>query len=130
MKLSKNIEIVIYEEKIIPFKIGHHIGTVYTTAIHDLYKLKLYNVGYCPSTKEFYYNRNIRLPRALINHFEDRNGPYKRLIREMEELGIYNKNDVDRLLDEYNDAVAQTEIIKEKTLSLQRSLKMQKQKPE
>ena len=49
---------------------------------------------------------------------------------EMEELGIYNKNDVDRLLDEYNDAVAQTEIIKEKTLSLQRSLKMQKQKPE
>ena len=41
----------------------------------------------------------------------------------MQELGIYNKNDVDKLFNDYNDARLQTEMIKEKTLNLKRRLK-------
>ena len=123
MQLDKKIEIVFYDKKLFPIKLGYSLGTVYTIDVEDMHKFKLYNFGYCPSTKDFYYNRAIRLPKLLIEHFEDRYINREILENEMKELGIYKKNDVDGLLNDYNDARMQSEMTREKTLRLKRSLK-------
>ena len=121
--LNKKIELIYYEEKLIPIRFGYSIGTVYTDDPEDYYGFKLYNAGYCPSTKEFYYNRSIHLPKRVVEHFENKRIRSEILEEEMQELGIYNKNDVDKLFNDYNDARLQTEMIKEKTLNLKRRLK-------
>jgi len=126
MELDKKIEFVYYGDKFLSIKIGYSLGTVYTIDPTDYHKFKLYNVGYCKATKDFYYNRNIHLPKRLIEYFESRFHS-ENIEKEMEELGIYKKCDVDRLLDDYNNSMVQSEITKEKTLKLARTLKANKQ---
>ena len=122
MNLSGKKELVLYEKNILPIKRGYSIGTVYEFRLSIKRICELYNVGYCPATKEFYYNRNIHLPKRLIKYFEE-NGHTPGIEKEMEELGIYNKDDVDKLIEEYNDSQIQMVKLQEKTLNLKRSLK-------
>lgn len=128
MLFNKDYEFVYYDEKLIPIRVGYSIGTVYTIDPEDYHSFKLYNVGYCPSTKDFYYNRGIHLPKKLIEYFESRYHNPEILEKEMEEIGIYRKNDFDKLFEDYNNAQLQTELIREKTLSLKRGLKTKKVK--
>ncbi len=126
MSLDKKIELVYYDEKLIPIRVGYSIGTVYTMDPEDNHRFKLYDVGYCPSTKDFYYNRGIHLPKKLIEYFESGYHNPEFLKKEMEEIGIYRKNAFTKLFEDYNNAQVQTELIREKTLSLKRGLKAKK----
>ena len=44
-------------------RLGYSLGTVYDINIDDYNCFKLYNVGYCPATQEFYFNRDVHLPK-------------------------------------------------------------------
>ena len=126
MVLGKRIDLIYYEKKTIPFRVGYSIGTVYMIDPEDYNRFKLYNVGYCPSTQDFYYNRMIRLPKKLIEHFESRRYRGEILEKEMEEIGICKSSDVAKLFEDYQSAQIQKEIAKEKVLNLKRNLKPKK----
>ena len=67
------------------------ICTVYSLGYNG--KIKLQNFGYCPSDKNFYYNNNVHLPKEIICYFN--NAQYNEENKtKMEELGIYNENDI------------------------------------
>lgn len=56
---DKKIELVYCNNKFVSFRIGYSLGTVYTMSVADYHKFELFNFEYCPSTKDFYYNKNI-----------------------------------------------------------------------
>lgn len=125
MLFNKDYEFIYCNGKI---RIGYSIGTVYNINPNDYYRFELYNVGYCKSIKEFYYNKNIHLSKELIEYFEDRYIPREQLEAEMQEIGIYDGSDVDAILKQYNDTKVQNELTKEKALNLKRALKTKKVK--
>lgn len=127
MNLTKKRELIHDEKRLIEWRIGYSICTVYTLTTKRT--IKLQNFGYCPSDKNFYYTYNVHLPKEVINYF---NGAEcnEANIKKMEELGIYNGNDIDRLINIYEqakkEAVAskiQLEIERQKVLDFRRTLK-------
>ncbi len=123
MSFVKRRELTYSEDKFIPFRTGYSLGTVYMLNPETHSTIKLQNFGYCPAEKEFYYNRNIHLPKEIIEYFENRCLNNK-TIAQMEELGIYNSDDTDKLIRQYENSKVQTEIEKEKILNFKRTIKL------
>ena len=127
MKFTKKRELIYDENRLIEWRIGYSLCTVYS--LTTKMTIKLQNFGYCPSDKNFYYTNNVHLPKEIINYFNgaeynDEN------IAKMEELGIYKGNDIDRLINLYEQAkkevVAsqiQMEIERQKVLDFRRTLR-------
>lgn len=121
-------ELVCYSDRVRKFRIGYSLGTVYTENPDNTKKFKLYNFGYCPSTKDFYYNDNLHLSRDLVKHFQSGTESKEELEEEMKNLGLFRKCDVDVLMDEYTASQRHTEIARQKTLNLERTLSRKNQK--
>ena len=83
-KIKGKREFFYAEEKLVSWRIGYSLGTVYKIGINSD-KYELYNFGYCPSLDEFYYNKSIRLPKKLIEYFERFRFPSEELEEEMDE---------------------------------------------
>ena len=128
MGFTKKKELIYVDNKFIGWCIGYSLCTVYMPGI-EYGTIELQNFGYCPSSKEFYYNKNVHLPKHLRDYFNgaiynDEN------VKRMEELGIYNGGDfykLIRLYEEAKDAVAsakiQEEIKRAEILKFSRTLK-------
>lgn len=121
MKINGKRETIIDNDKLFPYRIGYSLGTVYDVNPDTKISYKLYNFGYCPSMQKFYFNFHVHLPKEIIEYFESSPMTPKKK-QEMQEIGIYQKDDVDSLLMYYNETKAQNEIAKEKTLNLRRTL--------
>ena len=128
MKFTKKRELIYDDSKLIEWRIGYSLCTVYKQSI-KYGTIELWNFGYCPSNKDFYYTRGVHLPKEIKDYF---NGAVynEENIAKMEELGIYNGNDLQRLINLYEEAkkevVAskiQMEIEKQKVLDFRRTLK-------
>lgn len=118
-------EMVYCVDKPFPIRIGYSLATVYITSPDNFYNYKLLNFGYCPSDNSFYYNRNIHLPKKLINYFEH-SRKSEEIKKEMEELGILDQYDVESILNQFNKTKKENEIAKLKTLNLKTTLRYQK----
>ena len=105
-------EIVVMEDNSIRF--GKHIGTVYR---RKDYGVELKNFGLIVGTGETYYNRNIHLPKKLVNYFQN-NFINDKLIEEMLSIGIYPFEEVDKLIFEYNQKDIQKRLIKKRIENL------------
>lgn len=125
MKYEGKGEILFCNEGL-PIKIGYSLGTVYEVG-WDYPGYKLYNFGYCPADKDFYYNGNIHLPKILIEYFEN-SSRSKQLTEELHELGIYHVSYSEYLSDKYNEEKAQNEIAKQKILNLSKTIKNKSKK--
>lgn len=124
MKYEGKREILFCNEGL-PIKIGYSLGTVYEAKWDSDYRhisYKLYNFGYCPADKDFYYNGNIHLPKNLIEYFENGIMSAKKE-EELHELGIYHVSYSEYLSDKYNEEKAQNEIAKQKILNLSKTIK-------
>ena len=128
MGFTKKKELIYVDNKFIGWCIGYSLCTVYMPGI-EYGTIELQNFGYCPSSKEFYYNKNVHLPKYLRDCF---NGAVYNddNVKRMEELGIYNGGDfykLIRLYEEAKDAVAsakiQEEIKRAEILKFSRTLK-------
>ena len=129
MKYEGKGEILFCNEGL-PIKIGYSLGTVYVAKWDSDYRhvsYKLYNFGYCPADKDFYYNGNIHLPKILIEYFEN-SSRSKQLTEELHELGIYHVSYSEYLSDKYNEEKAQNEIAKQKILNLSKTIKNKSKK--
>lgn len=131
MKFTKKREFIYDENKFMEWCIGYSLCTVYKKSI-EYGTIELWNFGYCPSNKDFYYTRNVHLPKEIKEYF---NGAIynKQNIDKMEEFGIYNGNDLQKLINLYEDAKKevtaskiQMEIEKQKILDFRRTLKKEK----
>lgn len=120
-KIKGKREFFYAEEKLVSWRIGYSLGTVYKIGINSD-KYELYNFGYCPSLDEFYYNKSIRLPKKLIEYFERFRFPSEELEEEMMQIGIYHINDSYKLVREYEDAKACQKLCVEKIKKLNRNL--------
>ncbi len=119
----KKVEFIFCEDKsIVSVKIGYSLGTVYISNLKSDKGYELFNFGYCPSIKDFYYNKNVHLPKKVVEYFESV-GKSKIVDGQMRELGIYNKEDISSLLQEYNELQTKTEIQREKILNFKRTIK-------
>ncbi len=105
-------EIVVMEDDSI--RLGKHIGTVY---VKDDNSVKLKNFGLMVGSGEPYYNGNIHLPKKLVNYFQG-NVISEKLIEEMLSIGIYPFEEVNELIDEYNQKDIQKKLIKKKIENL------------
>ena len=130
MKFTKKRELIHDDSRFIEWRIGYSLCTVYKRIQHDT--IELWNFGYCPASKDFYYTKGVHLPKEIKNYF---NGAAynEQNILKMEELGIYNGNDLQKLINLYEEAkkevVAskiQMEIEKQKVLDFRRTLKKSK----
>ena len=103
---GKKIEIVYDNKRLISRRIGYSLGTVYTINPFEEQRFELFNVGYLPSTKEYYYNKNVHLPKSLVEYFESKFTSREKLEQEMRYYGIYRKDEIDMLIeDHYNEQV-------------------------
>lgn len=128
MGFTKKKELIYVDNKFIGWCIGYSLCTVYMPGI-EYGTIELQNFGYCPSSKEFYYNKNVHLPKYLRDYF---NGAVYNddNVKRMEELGIYNGGDfykLIRLYEEAKDDVAsakiQEGIRRDEILNFSRTLK-------
>ena len=129
MKYEGKREILFCNEGL-PIKIGYSLGTVYVAKWDSDYRhisYKLYNFGYCPADKDFYYNGNIHLPKNLIEYFENGIMSAKKE-EELHELDIYHVSYIENLIDKYNEEKAQNEITKQKILNLSKTIKNKSKK--
>ncbi len=131
MKFTKKREFIYDDNKFIEWRIGYSLCTVYKQSI-KYGTIELWNFGYCPSNKDFYYTRGVHLPKEIKEYF---NGAVysEQNIAKMEELGIYNGEDLQKLINLYEEAkkevVAskiQMEIEKQKILDFRKTLKKDK----
>lgn len=131
MKFTKKRELIYDDNKFIEWRIGYSLCTVYKQSI-KYGTIELWNFGYCPSNKDFYYTRSVHLPKEIKEYF---NGAVysEQNIAKMEELGIYNGEDLQKLINLYEEAkkevVAskiQMEIEKQKVLDFRKTLKKDK----
>ena len=105
-------EIVVMEDNSI--RLGKHIGTVFE---RENFGVRLKNFGLMVGTGETYYNRNIHLPKKLVNHFEN-TVINDKLIEEMLSIGIYPFEEVDKLISEYNQKDIEKRLIKKRIENL------------
>lgn len=101
-------EIVVMEDNSI--RLGKHIGTVYRKKD---YGIELKNFGLIVGTGEAYYNGNIHFPKKLVNYFQNTFISDK-LIDEMVSVGIYPFEEVNKLIDEYNQKDIEKRLIKKR----------------
>ena len=96
------LEVVNYDYKGMRiWSIGYSLCTVYLPG-EELNTIKLKNFGYCPATKEFYYNNNVHLPKEIKNYFSGADFSVENRSK-MEELGIFYLADIDALIRKYEE---------------------------
>ncbi len=106
----------------IPLKKGYSLGTVYRVNPNTSNTYELLNFGYCPSDSTFYFNKNVKLQKEIVSRIEKM--PVSKESSEfLLELGLYNYNDIDMLLIQYNKANENVEMAKRKILNLKQTLK-------
>ena len=128
MNFTKRRELIHDDDKFIGWRIGYSLCTVYKQNI-EYGTIELWNFGYCPSIKDFYYTRGVHLPKEIKEYFTG--AVYnKQNIDKLEEFGIYNGDDLQKLIKLYEEAkkevVAskiQMEIEKQKILEFRKTLK-------
>lgn len=100
-KFLKKLELVRSEDKYIKWHIGYSLGTLYEKNI-DNNTIELWNLGYCPASRDFYYDKNIHFPKEIVNYFNGAEYSKQNIIL-MEEYGIYNLQSLVELYeDEFN----------------------------
>ena len=131
MKFTKKRELLLDESETVRILIGYSLCTVYSQSLSDD-RIELWNLGYCPSDKDFYYTKRIHLPKDIVNYFNGAEYSPQN-IAKMEELGIYNGDDMERLISlytkakkEYTESKIQMEIEKQKVLDFRRTLRKDK----
>ena len=127
LKSIRKLEFYIDGDKLIPFRRGYSLGTVYDMHPDDYYRIKLMNVGYSPSEKDFYFTYNVHLPKKVIEYLESKE-ENESLRKELEELGIVRRNEVSKMINTYRELEAKTEMEKQKILALNRTLKLKSTK--
>lgn len=122
MKYSGKAENIYNGKKGFPIKKGYSLGTVYKFNPNTINTYELLNFGYCPSENKFYLNKNVKLPKEIISGIEK-----MPVSKETEEfllsLGLYNYDDVNMLLTQYDKAIENAELSKRKILNLKQTLK-------
>ena len=119
IRLTKKRELIYDEKKFIEWRIGYSLCTVYRQ--NNRYRtIELWNFGYCPSNKDFYYTRGVHLPKKIKDYF---NGAAysKDNISKMEELGIYNIANLQELINIYKKTKKEE---KQKTINFSKILKL------
>ena len=111
------------EEKLICWRKGYSLGTVYDIDTDSFHRFKLHNFGYCPSLDTFYFNRNIHLPKKLIEYFESYCDSMEELEKKMHELGIYKLSYIYNLVLEYNKAQVNKEFCLERIRTVNSDMK-------
>lgn len=131
MRFTKKRELLLDESRTLPILVGYSLCTIYKKGLKNN-KIELWNLGYCPSDKDFYYTKRIHLPKEIVNYFNGAEYSPQN-IAKMEELGIYNGDDMQRLISlytkakkEYTESKIQMEIEKQKVLDFRRALRKDK----
>ena len=131
MRFTKKRELLLDESETVRILIGYSLCTVYSQSLKTD-RIELWSLGYCPSDKEFYYTKRIHLPKEIVNYFNGAEYSPQN-IAKMEELGIYNGDDMQRLINlykkakkEYTESKIQMEIEKQKVLDFRRTLRKDK----
>lgn len=106
-------------------RIGYSIGTVYFAYWRPFSLIKLYNYGYCPKTKEFYFNENVHLPKEIFKKFDNKCLD-DNIIAEMAALDIYDYDKVRKMIHQHDEIKLQYEIEIERCLNLRRTLNLSK----
>ena len=127
MLTNKKIEIIYCKNDFFPNKIGYSLGTVYRKDFDNCNHIKLLNFGYCPLLKTFYYNNHVHLPKVIIECFESLWFCEKNT-KAIEEFGIYDIDDIDKLIEEYKHAKVQVELEKERIMNFKRTLRIKQNK--
>ena len=123
--MIKNIEAYYDDRHFFSFRRGYSLGTVYDFNPDDYYRYRLFNVGYSPSEKDFYFNYNVHLPKRVRKYLESKEKSPE-LEQEMAELGIVPRNEVSKMISDYEDFNAKAEMEREKLLNLKRTLRAKK----
>lgn len=86
--------------------LGQSICTVYKRRGNGT--CGIWNFGYCEATGEFYFNKNVHLPRELFVSLDGCSDTEEN-IRNLEELGICNGDDFSFLIKYYENAKKEEE---------------------
>ena len=122
MKNNRKLENIYDGEKGFPIKKGYSLGTVFTYNSETPNKFELLNFGFSPSDNKFYLNKNVNLPKEIVNRIEEM--PINAQTKEfLLALGLYDYDDVYVLLSQYDKAVEHAELSKRKILNLKETLK-------
>lgn len=105
-------------------RIGYSIGTVYF-ALRPFGLITLYNCGYCPKTKEFYFNENVHLPNEIFEKFNNKCLD-DNIIAEMAAMDIYDYEDIKKMIRQYEAIKFQYVVETERCLNLTRTLNLSK----
>ena len=97
MKHGKKIETIYIEDSLVPIRIGVSLGTVYSPDPVDVGTYRLRNFGYCPSYG-FYFNKNVHLPKNIIDYFESASWPNEKMEAEMKAHGLYDSQDIQKVI--------------------------------
>ena len=122
MKYSGKKERIYQGKKLFPVKKGYSLGTVYRFDLKEPDKYELLNFGYCPSDKTFYFNKNINLPEEIVSKIEKM--PISvQTSAFLSEIGLFSYDDVNMLLNQYENANQTVESFKARILNLKQTLK-------
>ena len=122
MKNNRKLENIYDDEKGFPIKKGYSLGTVFTFNTETPSNYELLNFGFCPSENKFYLNKNVKLPKEIVDGIEKM--PINEQTKEfLLALGLYDYKDVYILLSQYDKAVENVELSKRKILNLKETLK-------
>ena len=122
MKYNGKAERISKGKSGIPLKKGYSLGTVYRVNPNTSNTYELLNFGYCPSDNTFYFNKNVKLEKEIVIKIE-KMPVSKETGQFLLDLGLYSYNEVDILLNQYNKANENVEMVKRKILNLKTTLK-------
>ena len=130
MKHGKKVEIIYVKDSLVPIGVGFSLGTVYSPDPVDVGTYRLQNFGYCPSYG-FYFNKNVHLPKNIIDYFESASWPNKKIEAEMKAHGLYDSQDIQKAISKCT-SIPISKLISEETemlLDLNGSLKGEYEQP-
>ena len=108
----KKYSLVIDEDKI-P-RICEVIGVYYKLAVEDplaytrMNTIQLGSLCFSSHTKKFYYIGAVSIPHKLYKRYHGER-PSKEKLDELERLGIYPYNDIEKLVNKWNEYIEKTE---------------------
>lgn len=116
MKYNGDVELVYCDEMLFPMRVGYSLGTVYRVNPKTSNTYELLNFGYCPKIQEFYFNRNVNLPKKVVKLIESMNIS-KDSEHTIEEFDIYRYEDIAYLLNQYENMEKQKKLLRKKILN-------------
>ena len=124
MANKKRREMFLSNDKLVPIKVGYSLGTVYRVNPVTNSTYEILNFGYCPIDGSFYYNRNINLPEEIVSYCESANIS-SAMDEQMQKMGLFSYDDVERLLNNYYRAKDDVVKSKQKILNIKETLSFQ-----